>query len=67
MSNVIYCKNDGKPMYFIEESEKLSNGEYRATFSYKCMVCGYRVMAEQAFITRDQSGNIIVKRRILSQ
>ncbi|OYT40563.1 MAG: hypothetical protein B6U89_01785 [Desulfurococcales archaeon ex4484_58] len=58
------CKRDGKTMYFIEESEKLSNGEYRVVFAYKCLICGYKINVEQAVIEKKSNGGIIVKRRI---
>ncbi|RLG80020.1 MAG: hypothetical protein DRO13_04720 [Thermoprotei archaeon] len=58
------CRKDGKPMYFVEETEKLSNGVYRVTFSYKCVVCGYRIVVEYATIKK-AGEKIIVERRVL--
>ncbi len=63
MEKTMVCRKDGKPMYFIEETEKLSNGEYRIVYSYKCFVCGYKIVVEQAIIKKNKEG-IIIKRRI---
>lgn len=58
------CKKDGKIMYFVKETEKLSDGEYRIIFSYKCEVCGYTVNIEQASVKNKYSNGIIIKRKI---
>ena len=57
------CKKDGKPMYFVEETEKMGNGQRRAVFYYRCPVCGYRIEVEQVVINVSSDG-IVVKRRI---
>lgn len=57
------CKKDGKEMYFVEESEKMSDGSRKAVFYYRCPVCGYRVEAEHVMISFDK-GKIVIKRRI---
>ncbi|ADI31383.1 hypothetical protein [Staphylothermus hellenicus] len=57
------CKKDGKPMYLIEETEKMSNGKHRAIFYYKCPICGYRIEAEQVIVTVEND-EIIVNRRV---
>ncbi len=57
------CKKDGKPMYFVEETEKMSNGQRRSVFYYRCPVCGYRIEVEQVVINVSNN-SIIVKRRI---
>ncbi|MEM0380483.1 MAG: hypothetical protein QXX35_05005 [Desulfurococcaceae archaeon] len=58
------CKRDGKPMYLIEETEKLSTGEYRITFTYRCLVCGYSISNEQLIIKKNETGDIVLNRRI---
>lgn len=58
------CKRDGKPMFLVEETEKLSTGEYRITFTYKCLVCGYSSSNEQLIIKKNESGEIILSRRV---
>ncbi len=63
MNEAMKCKRDGKPMYLVEESEKMSDGTRRVTFYYRCPVCGYRVEVEQAHISVDEKG-IIIKRSI---
>ncbi len=63
MEAAMTCKRDGKPMYLVEESEKMSDGTRRITLYYKCPVCGYRVELEQLVINVDR-GNITVKRFI---
>ena len=67
--NEMICKKDGKPMYLVKETEKLSNGEYRIIYSYKCPVCGYTVSVEQAIITREtgKGNGIVVTRKIIRQ
>lgn len=57
------CKKDGKPMYLVEEAEKMSNGTHRATFYYRCPVCGYKVEIEQV-VVNIEGDNIIVNRRV---
>ncbi len=57
------CKKDGKPMYFVEETEKMSNGQRRSVFYYRCPVCGYRIEIEQVVINVSNN-SIVVKRRI---
>lgn len=51
-------------MYFIEETEKLSNGEYRITFSYKCLVCGYKIVVEQAIIKKREKDIVIERKKV---
>ncbi len=63
MTGTLYCKKDGKPMYLVEESERMSDGSHRITFYYRCPVCGYRITIEQIII--ENSGpNIIVRRSL---
>ena len=57
------CKKDGKPMYFVEETEKMSNGQRRSVIYYRCPICGYRIEVEQVVINVSDNG-IIIKRRI---
>ena len=57
------CKKDGKPMYFVEETEKMSNGQRRSVFYYRCPICGYRIEVEQVVINVSND-SIVVKRRI---
>ena len=59
----LICKKDGKPMYFVEETEKMSNGQRRSVFYYRCPICGYRIEVEQVVINVSND-NIVVKRRI---
>jgi len=54
--NVVTCKRDGKTMLLVKEVEKLSNGEQRVTYSYKCPLCGYTVSVEQLTVKK-QLGN----------
>ncbi len=59
------CKRDGKPMYFVIESEKLSDGTRRLVMYYRCPVCGYRVEVEQVVI-KSGKDSIVVKRLLRS-
>ncbi len=61
--NGVKCRRDGKPMYFVEETEKLSNGEYRIVFSYKCLACGYTINVEQVSVKK-KGGNLLIIRRL---
>ncbi len=63
MEAAMTCKRDGKPMYLVEESEKMSDGTRRITLYYKCPVCGYRVEIEQLVINVSND-NIRIKRLI---
>ncbi len=65
--NYMVCKKDGKPMYFVKETEKLSNGEYRVIYSYRCAVCGYTINVEQAVIKNKHSDGIVIIRKIMKQ
>ncbi len=57
------CKKDGKEMYFVEESEKMSDGSRKAIFYYRCPVCGYRIEAEHVVISFNKD-KIVIRRRI---
>ncbi len=63
MTGTLYCKKDGKPMYLVEESERMSDGSHRITFYYRCPVCGYRITIEQIII-ENNGPNIIVRRSL---
>jgi len=67
--SAVMCKRDGKTMLLVKEVEKLSNGEQRVTYSYKCPLCGYTVSVEQLTIKK-QLGNgdgvEIVKKNLYS-
>jgi DNA-directed RNA polymerase subunit RPC12/RpoP len=57
------CKKDGKQMFLIEETEKMSNGAHRAVFYYKCPVCGYKIEVEQVTVSVDKD-QLIIRRRV---
>ncbi len=59
----ILCRKDGKPMFFVAESEKMSNGSRRTIYYYRCPVCGYRIEVEQVYISVEKD-SIIVRRLI---
>ncbi len=63
MGKGFYCKKCGKPLYLVVESEKLSNGVRRASYYYKCLVCGYRIDCEQVHVTSNKEF-LLVKRRV---
>jgi len=64
----LICKRDGRQLQLVKETEKLSDGEYRVTYSFKCPVCGYSVNAEQAVITmNDNDSYIVVKRKVFKK
>jgi len=65
--NAVTCKRDGKIMLLIKEVEKLSNGEQRITYFYKCPLCGYTVSVEQLMVKKrlgDGGGVEIVKKNL---
>ncbi len=52
-------------MYFVIESEKLSDGTRRLVMYYRCPVCGYRVEVEQVVI-KSGKDSIVVRRLLRS-
>lgn len=61
MEEKYICPRDKSQLYLVLEAEKLDKLT-RATFSYKCPVCGYRLDVERVVISR--SGNEIVIKRM---
>ncbi len=57
----VLCRRDGKPMFLVAESEKMSDGSRKTIYYYRCPTCGYRIEAEQLIITHDKDA-VIVKR-----
>ncbi len=63
VSKGFYCKKCGKPMYLVVESEKLSNGARRINCYYRCLVCGYRIDAEQVHVSINRE-LVLIKRKV---
>lgn len=60
---VAKCPRDGTPLALLIESEKLSDGNVRATYYHKCPLCGFRKDLERIEITKS-GDQITVKRTI---
>jgi len=65
VEGIAVCKRDGKQLYLVKETEKLSNGVYRVTYSLKCPLCGYAINVEQAEISFSDSGSSILVKRLM--
>jgi len=66
--NAAVCRRDGKQLYLVKETEKLSNGVFRVTYSLKCPLCGYAINVERVEISFSDSGSsILVKRSMFKK
>lgn len=59
------CPRDKSQLYLVLEAEKIDKLT-RATFSYKCPVCGYRLDVERVEISKSNN-EIVVKRIFVSE
>lgn len=50
-------------MFFMKEVEKIGDGASKITYSYKCVLCSYKVELEQMLISRDRDG-VIIRRSV---
>lgn len=55
------CKKDSKPLFFMKEVEKVGDGVSKITYSYKCVLCSYKLEVEQILVSRNQDG-VVIKR-----
>ncbi|MEM1662457.1 MAG: hypothetical protein QXP72_01690 [Desulfurococcaceae archaeon] len=53
------CKRDSKPLFFMKEVEKVGDGTSKITYSYKCVLCNYKVEVEQILVSRNSDGLVI--------
>lgn len=57
------CPRDGTPLILLAESEKLSDGNVRATYYHKCPLCGFRRDLERLELAKNKEA-IAIKRTI---
>lgn len=57
------CRRDSKPLFFIKEVEKMGDGVSKITYSYKCVLCSYKIEVEQMLVSKNKDG-VVVRRTV---